>query len=231
MVKRALLIGINYIGQPGELSGCHQDVKDMRKFLKLHKYTEFTILLEATKNDILSAIAYIVSVTKAGDYLFVHYSGHGTQAEDVSGDELDKKDECICPVDYKTTGVISDDDLRVALVLRLASDTHLRACFDSCHSGSVLDIRNGRDVPIDIIMISGCRPEQVSMDMDTNGAMTWALLSCMRERSFVDIFDGKPYTWKKLVKSMVAKLSSAGYAQMPTLDYTLSNGHKNVVDI
>lgn len=32
--KRALLIGINYGGQKGELRGCHNDVDSMLKYLK-----------------------------------------------------------------------------------------------------------------------------------------------------------------------------------------------------
>jgi len=28
--KRAVMIGINYVGQEGELSGCHNDVKHVR---------------------------------------------------------------------------------------------------------------------------------------------------------------------------------------------------------
>ena len=28
--KRAVMVGINYVGQEGELSGCHNDVKHVR---------------------------------------------------------------------------------------------------------------------------------------------------------------------------------------------------------
>ena len=30
-VRRAVLIGINYVGQQGELSGCHNDVLNIKK--------------------------------------------------------------------------------------------------------------------------------------------------------------------------------------------------------
>jgi hypothetical protein len=33
-VKRAVLIGINYAGQQGELSGCHNDVKNISSYLQ-----------------------------------------------------------------------------------------------------------------------------------------------------------------------------------------------------
>lgn len=32
--KKALFIGINYIGQQGELNGCHNDVIQMKQFLE-----------------------------------------------------------------------------------------------------------------------------------------------------------------------------------------------------
>ena len=37
-------------------------------------------------------------------------SGHGTQSEDLDGDEGDDDDEAICPVDYHEKGLIVDDD-------------------------------------------------------------------------------------------------------------------------
>jgi hypothetical protein len=30
--KRAVMVGINYVGQDGELSGCHNDVKNVRVY-------------------------------------------------------------------------------------------------------------------------------------------------------------------------------------------------------
>lgn len=32
--KRAVMIGINYVGQQGELSGCHNDAKNMMEYIK-----------------------------------------------------------------------------------------------------------------------------------------------------------------------------------------------------
>ena len=31
--RRALLIGINYVGQQGQLSGCHNDVNNIKRYL------------------------------------------------------------------------------------------------------------------------------------------------------------------------------------------------------
>lgn len=41
----------------------------------------------------VAAMKWLVSGARAGDHLFLHYSGHGSQTEDTDGDELDGKDE------------------------------------------------------------------------------------------------------------------------------------------
>ena len=64
-----------------------------------------------------------------------HYSGHGSQVIDVSGDEPDGKDETICPHDFATEGMILDDDLR-KVFSSLPAGVHLDVILDSCHSGS-----------------------------------------------------------------------------------------------
>ena len=35
--RRAVLIGINYVGQQGQLSGCHNDVNNIKKYLIDHE--------------------------------------------------------------------------------------------------------------------------------------------------------------------------------------------------
>ena len=54
----------------------------------------------------------IVASCKAGDVLFIHFSGHGTQVADKDGDDADNKDEAIVPTDLN---IITDDDLRAIL--------------------------------------------------------------------------------------------------------------------
>src|SRR5258706_2340165 len=95
MTKRALLIGINYIGTPSELNGCIIDVKNIKKLLMSNfKYLEQNIVMMTddvmpfpTKQNMLNEINKIVALTKPGDVLFMHYSGHGSQVYDKNGDE------------------------------------------------------------------------------------------------------------------------------------------------
>lgn len=66
--------------------------------------------------------------------------GHGGQTEDLDGDEDDGFDEVIYPVDFRQTSHIVDDDLHNIVVKPLQPGVRLTAIFDSCHSGSVLDL-------------------------------------------------------------------------------------------
>ena len=46
-----------------------------------------------TKKNILEAFDRVVEYSKAGDVVFIHYSGHGGRVRDTSGDEADGYDE------------------------------------------------------------------------------------------------------------------------------------------
>lgn len=69
-----------------------------------------------------------------------HGAGHGGQTEDLDGDEEDGYDEVIYPVDFKTAGHIVDDQIHDIVVKPLQPGVRLTAIFDSCHSGSVMDL-------------------------------------------------------------------------------------------
>jgi hypothetical protein len=66
--------------------------------------------------------------------------GHGGQTEDLDGDEDDGYDEVIYPVDFRQTGHITDDEMHRIMVQPLPAGVRLTAIFDSCHSGTALDL-------------------------------------------------------------------------------------------
>lgn len=105
--QRALLIGINYTGQNGQLSGCHNDVNNVAKYLmEVQGFREenVTILMDdgmhksPTKSNILTAYKRLVRECREGDVVFCHYSGHGGRLVDKDGDEEDGYDETLIPV-------------------------------------------------------------------------------------------------------------------------------------
>ena len=149
--RKALLIGINYFNQKGQLRGCINDVKNMSTYLNGnfgYAREDMVILTDdqqnpmsqPTKQNILRAMHWLVKDAKPNDSLFFHYSGHGGQTPDLDGDEEDGYDEVIYPVDFRVVGHIVDDEMHRIMVQSLQPGVRLTAIFDSCHSGSALDL-------------------------------------------------------------------------------------------
>eukprot|EP00986_Skeletonema_menzelii_P013883 scaffold8574_cov131-Skeletonema_menzelii.AAC.6 len=147
--QRALLIGINYKGQTGQLSGCHNDVHNVSQYLQEvqgFKEDNITMLMDdgmhkpPTKSAIISAFKRLVKQTKEGDVVFFHYSGHGGRLPDDNGDEDDGFDETLIPLDFKKSGQIRDDDLLKILVHPMPANVSMTCLMDCCHSGTVLDL-------------------------------------------------------------------------------------------
>jgi Caspase domain len=67
-------------------------------------------------------------------------TGHGGQTPDLDGDEDDGYDEVIYPSDFRVAGFIVDDEMHRVMVKPLQAGVRLTAIFDSCHSGSALDL-------------------------------------------------------------------------------------------
>ncbi|KAA8566332.1 hypothetical protein EYC84_008917 [Monilinia fructicola] len=149
--RKALLIGINYFGQRGQLRGCINDVKNMSSYLHEnfgYQRDDMVILTDdqqnpmsqPTKQNILRAMHWLVKDARPNDSLFFHYSGHGGQTKDLDGDEEDGYDEVIYPVDFRQVGHIVDDEMHRIMVQPLQPGVRLTAIFDSCHSGTALDL-------------------------------------------------------------------------------------------
>uniref|UniRef100_A0A060T8P4 Metacaspase-1 n=1 Tax=Blastobotrys adeninivorans TaxID=409370 RepID=A0A060T8P4_BLAAD len=149
--KKALCIGINYTGSKNALRGCINDARAMAAYLKdRHGYRDEDMVILTddqrdqrslpTKANILRAMQWLVAGAQTNDTLFFHYSGHGGQTQDLDGDEDDGYDEVIYPLDFQQAGHIVDDQMHEIMVRPLMPGVRLTALFDSCHSGTVLDI-------------------------------------------------------------------------------------------
>ncbi|KAL8420720.1 hypothetical protein RB594_003497 [Gaeumannomyces avenae] len=149
--RKALLIGINYFGQKGELRGCINDVRNLSNFLQEfygYRQEDMVQLTDdstnpqsmPTRENMLRAMHWLVAGAQPNDSLFFHYSGHGSQAKDLDGDEDDGFDETIIPMDYEQAGHIVDDEMHEIMVKPLPAGCRLTAIFDSCHSGTALDL-------------------------------------------------------------------------------------------
>ncbi|KAF6753451.1 metacaspase-1 [Ephemerocybe angulata] len=212
--KKAVCIGINYLGMRDELKGCANDARGARDFIiRNYGFHPSNVLLLTdddrhnimpTRKEIFKAFMWLVNGAKKDDSLFFHYSGHGGQSQDASGREKDDMDETIYPVDFEKAGDIIDDELYQALVQPLPPGCRLTAIFDSCHSGTVLDLPYvhsahgrlrgvkhvsrravGRGVApaADVICWSACKDDETSADTFKGGvavgAMSHALIQTL----------------------------------------------------
>ncbi len=142
MAKRALLIGVNKYQIVGaDLRGCVNDIANIERVLT--KYYEFSsagikklIDAQATKKKIEAGIKALLKGAKAGDVLFLHYSGHGANTPDLNGDEVDHLDEILCPTDLDWKDTLTDDWLRSTIDELLPPKVNLTIIMDCCHSGS-----------------------------------------------------------------------------------------------
>lgn len=146
-MRRALLIGINYVGTPSQLNGCINDINNVGSYLfNTLKYNSFLVLTDytrfkPTKANILQAFNALFTNVRAGDELWFHYSGHGSLLRDTNRDEESGFDSCICPLDYERAGFISDDVIRQMLAQRVPKGVKLYIVLDACHSGTGCDLR------------------------------------------------------------------------------------------
>ena len=224
----ALLVGINYIGTEHELSGCINDTNTIHSIVS-HLYKNITLLtddavLKPDRNTILHYFTQMLLSSSAGDVLFFFYSGHGSYILDKNNDEKTGYDQMILPCDLNP---IVDDEFNDIIKSTLKKDVTLICLFDSCYSGSMLDLKyqymdslenndftqqsNQSDTLGNVIMISGCSDIQTSVDalIDKNrqGAMTWAF-----KESFTPSI-----TWRELIINMRTLLEKSHFSQIPQL--------------
>ena len=227
--KKALLIGINYTGTNNELYGCINDVNCIKDRITNNGFTSINILTDltskkATRDNILSEFRNLLASSQSGDLIFFLYSGHGSYTLDRNNDETTDYDQLIVPCDLKP---IIDDELKTIIQQNLKPNVTLFAMFDSCFSGSVLDLRyqymdslnydnyseniKQIDTQGNVFMISGCSDYQTSADSvfnnRANGAMTWSLLEALKQKPNCN--------WRELVKSMRDLLKTSDYQQIP----------------
>ena len=227
--KKALLVGINYTGTSNELFGCINDVNCIKERISSKGFTSINTITDLTtkkptKDNILREFKSLLVNSQAGDLLFFLYSGHGSYDLDRNGDEADGYDELIVSSDSKG---ISDDEFKTIIQQNLKQDVTLFAMFDSCFSGTMLDLRyqymdslnydkytenDKQAITVgNVFMISGCADNQTSADSvfnnKANGALTWSLLESLKQ---------KPNdSWRELVKNMRDLLKTSEFTQIP----------------
>jgi hypothetical protein len=106
---------------------------------------------EATKANIMSALRSIASGASSGDVVYIHFSGHGQQVQDMNRDEDDDFDESFVCYDacfsaqysvgagkYRGQNHLIDDELFPVfnqIKRKIGAGGELIVVFDSCYSG------------------------------------------------------------------------------------------------
>ena len=239
MKGKALLFGLNYKHcKNSQLNGCINDVNMFSKFLKEKFEFETECITDDTDKLGTSKLGMITNLYKLAlethsknlDFVFLHFSCHGGFIKDKSGDEKDRRDECLVPSDYETNGMLVDDEIQKILGF-INPKTKVFCVFDCCHSGTIADLKYSWKNPkkpivenihsrikTKIISISGCKDNQTSSDayniLDDDkysGALSAFLLICLQENKNItkDVF--------QLVDKLREKLKANGFRQYPML--------------
>ena len=233
MSKKALLIGINYLGTSSALNGCITDVDNIKGYLMKNGYNDenIKVLTDATPvkptrvNILTHFLELIMSDAKT---LFFHYSGHGSYVKDEDGNESDGRDECLCPIDYLSAGMILDDEIRGVLQC-LNKGKKMIMILDCCHSGTGADLcynmyeRGGKYSMIEdrketktrgeVAMISGSKDSQTSSDAFIQGTYQGALTNCF----LYVVGRHKRLSYEELMRKVRSKLKRDRYSQVPCL--------------
>ena len=260
MKGKGLLFGLNYSHcKAGKLNGCINDVKQISQLISsviggsfpIDIYTD-DIDRQSTSYDGIMQKLYHLAIESYSDnldFVWIHYSGHGSQQKDLSQDpdELDGMDEGLVPSDYETKGILIDDILN-NIIQRFNPKTKILFICDACHSGSILDLtyiwdaqrRQGSydnkncAVKAQTLLISGCQDNQTSADAFNllgDSKSIGALTACI-----VKVLKNKPYEIDDVftfIESVRAELKRGGFKQYPCLssNYDLNRDPLLIPDI
>jgi metacaspase-1 len=233
----ALLFGINdYSGSANDLRGCINDIEDVAKKLRA-EFSDFIITLykdsQVTCDVFYNTIKSAILAAKAGDVIYVHYSGHGTQVPSAS--EKNGYHEAL----YLYDGPFIDDLVQELQAL-IPFGVKVIFKLDSCFSGDFLRERKMNliynhkrfhhlpGVPImhkavtkfkrytikNCLVFSGCDEEQTSADAYFNGRYNGAFT----------YYDNMSYNKSSSYQEEITELHrhlpnlEEDYDQSPTLD-------------
>jgi hypothetical protein len=168
--KRALIVGIGAYPVESGWNKIHgdNDVPMIKTALTQKGFITNNIVClanaNATKVNIIKNLNLLIKQAKINDFIYIHFSTHGQQVVDVSGDETDGLDEAIIPFDacktfvkgkYEGKNHLIDDELNrylTSIRQKIGKSGTLLVVIDACHSG---DATRGNGNENDTLMIRG----------------------------------------------------------------------------
>jgi len=137
--KEALLVGVGQYQNGERLPGIGHDIKQMKELLESRGFHVRVLFnQEATLANVINALKSYRHLS-SNDSFFFYESSHGTQIEDLNGDEADGLDEAYVLYDVNQNisnehGLLIDDQLDNLLAAIPAKKVMVA---DSCHSGTI----------------------------------------------------------------------------------------------
>ncbi|MFT7596381.1 MAG: putative caspase-like protein [Paracoccaceae bacterium] len=148
---RAVLVGVSdYLYLDADLKGPRNDVRLMRETLVSRGVAadQITVLSQdgtvPTRAAILGSLDHLAAISGPGDQVLFYFSGHGTQAPDLSGDEMGGYDEIFLPADAKgwsdssrsVENAVVDDEFQAKAAAITATGAGLVVILDACHAAT-----------------------------------------------------------------------------------------------
>jgi len=161
--NRALIVAIsNYPIENGwDETHATNDCELLTPMLKMNGYKRSnikTLLNEnATKSAIVKELELLEERAETGDYIYIHFSGHGQQMADDNGDEPDFLDEAFIPYNayyryivgkYEGENHLRDDELECLIDKirsKIGETGSVLVIMDACHSGTGTRVVEGED--------------------------------------------------------------------------------------
>ncbi|MCU0829852.1 MAG: caspase family protein, partial [Tabrizicola sp.] len=200
--NHALLIGANQYQNLEErwwLKGPANDVQLVATYLTSQAPVPFapenvTVLTDGvagydapTLAAIRTAFADLTAEVQPGDFVYLHFSGHGTQAPALDpATELDGLDELFLPIDIgpwsdqigAVENALVDDEIGALIDGLRAKGANVWAVFDSCHSGTVTRSLDGADEEVRTRQLS---PDVLGLDAEAMADVATRSLGDPRE--------------------------------------------------
>jgi hypothetical protein len=187
---RAVVVGVgDYLTLDADLKGPANDARLMAETLVLRGVApaDMTVLTsdptglpagvavgKPVREEILAALAAKADAAAPGDTVVFYFSGHGSQAPDMSGDEGGGYDEILLPADATNwkgaigavENAILDDELQVWAQGALSRGVKVVGLIDACHSDTGFraigaeGVARGLDpealgIPDDVVPVAG----------------------------------------------------------------------------
>ena len=214
------------------MHGCINDALLINSILVNRDFTNIILLTDntstkPTKAVIKQTLTDMLVDAVSGDLVCIFYSGHGTKVFDYNKDEINSSyDQAIVPID---SDILTDDEIKIIINTYLKQNVSLFGFFDSCYSGSVMDLRyqygnaltnynitenaNETITSGNVVMLSGCTDSQYSYESFINkqvdGALTLAFSNVITNTS--------TKTWRDFLKNMRNAITATRFPPTPQL--------------